>query len=89
MLFESIDYKPFPCTNVHYNRLLKGVAAHAKIEENVSSHTSRHTAAVTWANAGISQEVVAKLMGHTSLRTTSIYFKITVFRIDEEMKKLS
>lgn len=87
-LFERIGYKPLDYVNVHYNRLLKAIAASLGIDENISSHTARHTAAISWANAGISQEVVAKLMGHQSLKTSSIYFKITGVRVDEELKKL-
>lgn len=87
-LFESIDYKPLHYHNVHYNRLLKAVAALSGIDENISSHVSRHTFAVMCAGAGISIEVTGKLLGHSSIKTTAIYYKITNTRIDEEMKKL-
>jgi site-specific recombinase XerD len=55
---------------------------------SISAHESRHTFAILLANAGISQEVDAKLLGHTSMRSTAIYYKITGSRIDEEIKKL-
>lgn len=87
-LLESVDYKPLGYTNEHYNRLLKQIASLADIDENLTAHVSRHTAAVRWANAGISQEVVSKLLGHNSLKTTGIYFRITSQRVDDELKKL-
>lgn len=87
-LFERIDYKPVPYHNVHYNRLLKEIALICGISENISAHTARHTFGVMCAESGISQEVTAKLMGHRRLTTTSIYYKITNPRIDEELRKI-
>jgi site-specific recombinase XerD len=87
-LFERIDYKPLHYSNAHYNRLLKGIAVMCGIEEKLTGHVARHTAAMIWANAGLSQEVVSKLLGHNSLKTTAIYFKISNQRIDQELKKV-
>lgn len=87
-LFELVDYKPLHYTNVHYNRLLKSVGVLCKIAQSINAHQSRHSAAMLWANAGLSQEVVAKLLGHNNLKSTSIYFKISGQRIDQELKKL-
>lgn len=87
-LFESIQYKPMRFNNAHYNKLLKKVGAIAKVDITLTAHVSRHTAAIRWANAGISQEVTGKLLGHTNLRTTAIYFKLTNKRIDDELKGL-
>lgn len=87
-LFERVQYKPIPYTNTHYNRLLKQLAEILDIEENVSAHLSRHSFAVRCANAGISQEVTAKLMGITNLKTVAIYYKITNPRIDAELGRI-
>lgn len=87
-LFKRIDYKPLYYTNQAYNRLLKSVGTLAEIHTPLTAHLSRHTAAVRWANGGISQEVTGKLLGHSDLKTTAIYYRITGARIDEELKKL-
>lgn len=84
-LFESIKYKPLYYTNQTYNRMLKIVQGLADIKKPLTAHISRHTAAIRWADKKISQEVTGKLLGHTNLKTTAIYYKITNKRIDEEM----
>lgn len=74
-------------TNQKANQYLKSIAHLTKIDKVLTFHTGRHTFAVQCANLGISQEVAAKLLGHTDLRTTAIYYKITNMRVDNEMKK--
>lgn len=87
-LFDLVDYKPMPFTNEHYNRILKAVGAYCEIEERLTVHMARHTFGTLCASAGISQEVTAKLMGHSSIRTTSIYYKLTSDRIDSEVERI-
>lgn len=86
-LFELVNYKWVGISNIHYNRILKHVGTICELGK-INAHMSRHTAAIMWANAGISQEVTAKLLGHTDLKSTAIYYKITSTRIDDELKKL-
>lgn len=74
-------------TNQKTNQYLKSVAHLANIDKKVTFHMARHTFAVQCANRGISQEVASKLLGHSDLKTTSIYYKITNQRLDEEMQK--
>lgn len=74
-------------SNQKINAYLKSVAHHAKIDKLVTFHTGRHTFAVNCANLGISQEVAAKLLGHSDLKTTAIYYKIVNSRVDKEMEK--
>lgn len=86
-LFEMVNYRGVNITNIHYNRILKAIGAICGLGD-ISAHLSRHSAAMLWANAGISQEVTAKLLGHTNLKSTAIYYHITSLRIDDELKKL-
>lgn len=88
-LFNRIDFKAMHYTNEGYNRLLKIVGELAEIKTPLTSHLARHTAAIRWADAGISQEVVGKLLGQKSLKTTAIYYKISGKRIDQELDKLN
>lgn len=74
-------------SNQKVNQYLKSVAHLAGINKVITTHTARHTFGVQCANLGISQEVAAKLLGHSDLKTTSIYYKIINTRIDKEMKK--
>jgi integrase len=86
-LFERIDYKPMHYTGEAYNRLLKLVVMGAGIDKKVSTHTGRHTMAMSLANSGVSQEVTAKILGQKDLRSTAAYYKISNSRIDAELKK--
>jgi integrase/recombinase XerD len=72
-------------SNQDYNRNLKAVAQLAGINKPLTSHIARHTFAVQFLERGGSIEVLSKLLGHTSIKTTQIYGKITNKRIDEEM----
>jgi site-specific recombinase XerD len=87
-LFERIDYKPMHYTGEAYNRLLKLVVMGAGIDKRVSTHSGRHTAAMTFANAGVSIEVTGAILGHSDMRSTKSYYKITNTRMDLELKKV-
>lgn len=74
-------------SNQKINAYLKSVAHLSKIDKLITFHTARHSFAVNCANLGISQEVAAKLLGHSDLKTTAIYYKIINSRVDKEMEK--
>ena len=85
--FERVDYKLSMHQNT-YNKLLKVLAGAVGLDKNVHAHLSRHTAAMMLANAGVSQEVTGKILGHMNLKSTSTYYKISNKRIDTELKKV-
>jgi len=87
-LFEAVEYKPLSITNEAYNRMLKVIAKRCDIEMNMTAHTSRHTCGMLCANAGISIEVTAKILGHSSTKHTGVYYKISNQRIDSEIQKI-
>ncbi len=52
-------------------------------------HIARHTFATTVTlNNGVPIESVAKMMGHTSIKTTQIYAKVMDRKISEDMQVL-
>lgn len=73
--------------NQNVNVHLKAIAHLCKIDKALTFHSGRHTFAVQCANRGISIEVTGKLLGHSDLKVTAVYYKIINARIDEEMKK--
>ena len=76
-------------SNQRYNAYLKEIADLCGITKNLTSHVARHTFATTiTAEKGVSTEVVSKMLGHTQLKTTQIYLKITDTRIAKDMKVL-
>lgn len=61
------------------NRVLKKIAAEVGIDKTmITYHMARHTFATTNALAqGIRIEVVSRMLGHTNIKATQIYAKVT------------
>jgi site-specific recombinase XerD len=59
-----------------YNLILKEIGKICGISKRLTSHLARHTAATLMLNAGISMEVVSKILGHSNLRMTAHYAKL-------------
>lgn len=57
-------------SNQQYNMRLKVVAEAAGIDKPVASHWGRRTCGMLLLNHGVSMETVAKVLGHSSIRTT-------------------
>lgn len=56
----------------------------------VITHLARHTFASTTTLAkGVSIEAVSKMLGHTNIKTTQIYARVTENMISNEMHKLT
>lgn len=59
-----------------------------QIKHNLSYHQSRHTFGALLVLAGVPMESIAKMMGHTNIRTTQGYAKVTDDKISEDMDRL-
>lgn len=76
-------------SNVKYNAYLKLVAQAANIDKPITSHWARHTGATLLLNAGIPYDVVAKILGHASIKQTrDTYAKLLDTTILQQMQKL-
>lgn len=75
-ILKKYDYKLPIISNQKYNVSLKVVAQYAGIDKNITTHMGRHTFAVFALNNGVSIEIVAKMLGHTNIRTTQVYAKV-------------
>ena len=51
-------------------------------------HQRRHTFGTLLVSAGVPMESIAKMMGHTNIRTTQGYAKVTDDKISEDMDRL-
>ena len=61
-------------SNQKMNAYLKEIVDLCKIKKPLTIHIARHTFATTVTlNNGVPIESVAKMMGHTSIKTTQIY----------------
>jgi site-specific recombinase XerD len=76
-------------SNQKMNAYLKEIADLCKIEKPLTFHIARHTFATTVTlNNGVPIESVAKMMGHTSIKTTQIYAKVLDHKISADMQQL-
>ena len=76
-------------SNQKMNAYLKEIADLCKIKKLLTFHIARHTFATTVTlNNGVPIESVAKMMGHTSIKTTQIYAKVMDHKISSDMQLL-
>lgn len=69
------------------NKVLKKIGVELGLNKNLTCHVARHTFATVSISLGIPIEVVSKLLGHTSIRTTQVYAKIVDTVKIKEMQK--
>lgn len=88
-ILERYNYVLPRISNQKMNAYLKEIGAICGIRQNLHSHLSRHSAGVMMLNSGIGIEVVAKVLGHTSIKTTeSFYAKVLDRTVLDQMSKL-
>ncbi|HTQ29350.1 MAG TPA: site-specific integrase [Puia sp.] len=77
-------------SNQKVNSYLKIVADQAGVHKKITHHVARHTFATTVClNNGMPLEDVSKLLGHSSLKTTQVYGRITQDRLQKSMEKIN
>ncbi len=76
-------------SNQKMNEYLKEIAAICDIDKNLTCHIARHTFATMALSKGVPIESVSKMLGHTNIRTTQIYAKVTDKKIEHDMEGLA
>jgi len=71
------------------NDYLIGFAEQCGIQTRLTFHIARHTFATLSLSKGMPIETLSSILGHTSIRTTQIYAKITNQKISEDMESLA
>lgn len=80
---------PLP-SNQKTNAYLKEIATICDINKNLTFHLARHTFATTITlSNGVPIESVSKMLGHTNIKTTQIYARITNEKISSDMQNLA
>ena len=60
----------------------------AGVKGTLSHHQARHTFGTLLLSAGVPIESISKMMGHTNIKTTQVYARVTDDKISEDMDKL-
>ena len=74
-------------SNQKINSYLKEIADLCGIRKRLSYHLARHTFATMSLSRGVPIESVSRMLGHTNIRTTQIYARITNKKIEEDMMR--
>jgi len=64
-------------TNQKVNTALKVIADLIGLQKKLSFHVARHSFATLTLEQGIDIKTVSALMGHTTVKTTEVYAKLT------------
>jgi site-specific recombinase XerD len=77
-------------SNQKMNSYLKEIGDVCEIDKELTFHIARHTFATTITLAkGVPIETVSKMLGHTNIKTTQIYARITDSKISNDMQALA
>lgn len=87
-ILKKYNFRLNVVSNQKYNLYLKVIATAAGIDHPVTSHMARHTFAVYCLNHGVSIEILAKMMGHTDIKTTQLYAKIANMSVEAAFEHL-
>lgn len=88
---KSVNGQVLPIlSNQKMNAYLKEIGDLCEIDKELTFHLARHTFATTITLAkGVPIETVSKMLGHTNIRTTQIYARITDSKISNDMQALA
>ena len=76
-------------TNQRTNTALKVIAELCGLNKRLTFHCSRHTFATISLELGMDLKTVSALLGHSSIKSTEVYGKITRKRKAEAIKLLN
>lgn len=76
-------------TNQGTNRVIKRIMKKAQINKNITFHCARHTLGSTGSDLGMRIEVISSILGHSQLKETQGYSKVSRRTKINDMEKLS
>ena len=98
LVTETLQYFVFFCRSVYYAIFAKCLIINVlRLIRTILffiaflniTYTARHTFATMTLSKGVPIESVSKMLGHTNIKTTQIYARITNKKIEEDMLALA
>jgi site-specific recombinase XerD len=78
-LFEPQGKKGNMVSDGTIDHIVKKSAEYAGIKKHISAHTLRHSFATHLLEKGVNIKLIQNFLGHTSIRTTTVYLHLTNF----------
>ncbi|MFH5883684.1 phage integrase SAM-like domain-containing protein [Halalkalibaculum sp. DA3122] len=75
-------------SNQKTNAYLKEIATLCKVDKKLTHHVARHTCATMFLTNGVPVETVQKVLGHSDLRSTMHYARVTPDKVNSDMSDL-
>lgn len=75
-------------SRVYYNRCLKKAVKNAGINKNITAHSIRHSTAASLLKKKVNLAVIQRLLGHKSLKTTSLYLHSDLSEMKTALQRL-
>lgn len=75
-LMSKYDFELPKVVFTTYNHYLRTLGELVGLDFRLTSHVGRHTFATWVLSQGVPIEIVAKMLGHTDIKTTQIYAKV-------------
>jgi len=79
-LFENSTHQPVPITTAQC--IFKNALEKSGVKKKVGIHSLRHSFATHLLEQGVSLPIIQQLLGHKSLRTTSVYLHVQQYSIN-------
>ncbi len=73
-------------TNQTINDNLRIIQKELNIKKQMTCHVARHSFATNALEMGVPIETVSKALGHSSIKTTQIYAKVTETKLNQDFK---
>ncbi len=81
VLFQGRAGKPLHKRSV--GRIVTDARKKAAIKKNITPHTLRHAFATHLLEKGVSLQIIQKLLGHSDIKTTLIYLRVSMDMVKE------
>lgn len=90
-LLSAYNFSFDTISNQKYNVYLKELAELAKLDIKLTTHVGRRTCGQLYLNLGYSIEAVSRILGHSDIKTTQMYYAKSSFELvhNETLKMAS